>query len=367
MNTINAPQQQRHLLAFWDELDVAGRRRLQEQIADVDLDLVERLYHGHEVAPDWASLAQRAESPPAFRLRPSGEERFSHDEAVARGRQALAEGRIGAVLVAGGQGTRLGFEHPKGMYPAGPVSQRTLFQIFVDRLLAVGRRYNARIPLYLMTSPATDAETIAYFAAHDRLGMPVDDLTIFCQGTMPAVDAETGKVLLSAKDSIALSPDGHGGTLTALAKHGCLKDCRRRGIEQLFYFQVDNPLTQVCDPAFIGYHLLCESEVSTQVIAKHEPGERLGVLATIDGKVQIIEYSDLPPADAARRAADGSLALWAGNTAVHVFDVDFLERVRHQADALPYHRAHKKVSYVDSAGDVVEPQAPNAIKFERFI
>jgi UDP-N-acetylglucosamine/UDP-N-acetylgalactosamine diphosphorylase len=184
---------------------------------------------------------------------------------------------------------------------------------------------------------------------------------------MPAVDLKSGKLLLEAKDSLALSPDGHGGTLAALARHGCLQDIQQRGIEQLFYFQVDNPLTQICDPQFIGYHLLCGSEMSTQAVAKRDPAERVGVIVAIDGKVQILEYSDLPAEHAARRDADGSLWLWAGNTAIHVFDVAFLERMQHTADALPFHRAKKKVPFIDEAGQLVEPEKPNAIKFERFI
>ena len=151
------------------------------------------------------------------------------------------------LLVAGGQGTRLGFNHPKGMFPIGPVSGTIAVPDprRKDRWPWRGR-YGVRIPLYLMTSPATHEETVAFFARHDRFGLPEDDLKIFCQGTMPAVDAATGGLLLEAPGRLATSPDGHGGMLAAFTRSGCLDDAKRRGIRQLFYFQVDNPLVEIC-------------------------------------------------------------------------------------------------------------------------
>jgi UDP-N-acetylglucosamine/UDP-N-acetylgalactosamine diphosphorylase len=184
---------------------------------------------------------------------------------------------------------------------------------------------------------------------------------------MPAVDLATGKVLLADKHEVALSPDGHGGMLAALANCGGLDEMERRGIRHLFYCQVDNPLVPLCDPEFIGYHVLAESELSTQVIAKQDPLERVGNLAMVDGRMTIIEYSDLPEPVAHKQNADGSLYLWAGNTGIHVFDVQFLRRMSKTASALPFHLARKKVPYIDVAGKLIEPDAPNAMKFERFI
>ncbi len=143
------------------------------------------------------------------------------------------------LLVAGGQGTRLGFDLPKGMFPIGPVSGRTLFQMLCDRLIAMSQRYGADIPLYIMTSPATDEETREYFAREDRCGLKPDQLRFFCQGQMPAVDSQTGQVLLAAKNEVALSPDGHGGIVSALSKSGCLEDARQRGIELFYYAQIE--------------------------------------------------------------------------------------------------------------------------------
>jgi UDP-N-acetylglucosamine/UDP-N-acetylgalactosamine diphosphorylase len=184
---------------------------------------------------------------------------------------------------------------------------------------------------------------------------------------MPAVEGQSGRLLLESPDSLALSPDGHGGMLAGLVRCGGRADLAARGIEQLFYFQVDNPLAPVCDAEFIGYHLLAASELSTLVVSKQFPTERVGNVASVDGRLRIIEYSDLPLAAAERRRGDGSLELWAGNTAIHVFDVALLDRLSGQADALPFHLARKAVPYLDEQGRRIESAAPNAVKFERFI
>ena len=357
---------QQYLLTFWDQLDASDQTVLAEQIERLDFDLIARLYAHRDDQGNIRELADKAVSPPAFRLDGHGN-RHSADEARRRGEEALAAGQVGVVVVAGGQGTRLGFEHPKGMFPIGPVSGRTLFQIHVERILAASRRYGVRIPFMLMTSPATHDETVAFFAENKNFGLADDDLVIFCQGTMPAVDMETGRVLLAEPGRLALSPDGHGGTLAALERSGALAKIQERGIRHLFYFQVDNPLVAIGDPEFLGYHLLSEAEMSTQVVAKQDPMERVGNVVEVDGRLMVIEYSDLPDDVAQRRAADGSLDVWAGSIAVHVFDVDFLARSVDQADALPFHIARKKVAYVDADGQLVTPDEPNAIKFERFI
>jgi UDP-N-acetylglucosamine/UDP-N-acetylgalactosamine diphosphorylase len=158
--------------------------------------------------------------------------------------------------------------------------------------------------------------------------------------------------------------------LRAMSVGGVLDDLRGRGIRQLFYCQVDNPLVEIADPEFLGYHLLAGSELSTQVVAKRTSRDKVGNVVSIDGRLQIIEYSDLNPLDDAiveRRAADGTPVFWAGNTAIHVFDVDFLARTAQTESALPFHVARKTVAHVDASGRKVEPKSPNAIKFERFI
>jgi UDP-N-acetylglucosamine/UDP-N-acetylgalactosamine diphosphorylase len=358
---------QEHLLAFWHELDESGRAQLARQIAAIDLELMAELFGTTAVAEDWAALARRAGPPPAIRLADRASGRITSQEARDRGARALAAGEIGVLLTAGGQGSRLGFEHPKGMFPIGPVSGASLLQIHLEKALAVARRYGAAVPVYMMTSPVTHDEQVAYLGEHDQFGTPKDDLLEFCQGTMPAVDAKQGKLLLAAKDELFLSPNGHGGTVAALADSGAIEHMRRRGVKHLFYLQVDNPLAPIADPEFIGYHLLAESDLTSMAIAKQTPEDRLGNFISIDGRVQVIEYSDFPTDVAQERDADGGLKFWAGSIAIHAFAVDFLERSLGRRDGLPYHIARKKVPHIDESGQLVEPKEPNALKFERFI
>lgn len=360
------PWGQEHLLAFWDELDEKQRRSLAAQIGEVDFGLIQKLYENRGDQGDIRQLADKAGPPPAFRLDVS-KNHFSPQEARDCGNRALDAGQVGAILVAGGQGTRLGFDHPKGMFPIGPVSNHVLFEIHVEKILAMSSRHKVRIPLYLMTSPATHDETVKFLEENDRFGLPAEDLMVFCQGTMPAVDEATGKILLDSPDRLATSPNGHGGMLAAFANSGAMADAKRRGIRELFYFQVDNPFVEICGAEYLGYHRLCASEMTSQVIGKREPLEKVGNVVEVDGRLMVIEYSDLPADVANRRTSDGQLAIWAGSIAVHVFDLAFLEHALGKAESLPFHLAHKKVAHVDAAGQRVSPTTPNAIKFERFI
>ncbi len=355
---------QEHLLAFYDQLPPIQQSELLAQIESLDFGLITELAAGVTDVPDWHALAERAQSPPAIRL-DGHENPYSAQDAAAAGRQAFAEGRVAVLVVAGGQGTRLGFPHPKGVYPIGPLSGRTLFQIHADRIAAANAMFGVSIPFLVMTSPATHDETVAYFEANDNLGL--SDVTIFCQATMPAVDIQTGRLMLAEKHRLFQSPNGHGGTLAALVDSGSLAKLQDRGIQYLFYFQVDNPLVDIADCAFAGYHVLSGSEMTSQVIGKTDPLEKVGNVVSVDGTLRIVEYSDLPEEHAKRRNPDGSLAIWAGSIAVHVFDIAFLDRCKDSADALPYHHAKKKVPFIDGDGKRIEPTGPNAIKFERFI
>jgi UDP-N-acetylglucosamine/UDP-N-acetylgalactosamine diphosphorylase len=372
------PVSQQHLLQFWNELTPAEQDRLAAQVDALDVELFAQLkkQYGRDTAAEqekvgdhrahWAALAARATSPPALRLDGTGVE-FSKEAAIARGEELLRGNRVGMILVAGGLGTRLGWDEPKGMFPIGPLSQRPLFQVLIESLLAVRRKYQTAIPLYVMTSPATDQKTREFLAAHDHFGLPVEDVHYFCQSTMFAVDDRWQRILLASKSELALAPDGHGGMLRAFEKSGCLQDCQQRGIDVLFYGQIDNPLLQVCDPLLLGSHQLSHSELTTQVVRKRRPLEKVGVLVAADGKVQMIEYSDLPESNAHETLPDGSLKFWAGSLAVHVMDVALLKRAAAQADALPFHIAHKKTPYINERGERIEPAKPNAYRFERFI
>jgi UDP-N-acetylglucosamine/UDP-N-acetylgalactosamine diphosphorylase len=324
-------------------------------------------------AVDFAELAdlfaRRGETAAPADLQPIPVTEASAFTAADReaGEAALRRGEVAALVVAGGQGSRLGFDKPKGLFPVGPAGE-SLFQLFAEQVRDLGARYGPPVPLLVMTSPATDADTRAFFAENRDFGLAPGQVRFFTQGTMPAVDLVTGKLLLEAPGRLALSPNGHGGTLTALADSGQLARLDADGVRHAFYFQVDNPLVRIAEPGFVGRHTLSGSEASTKVVRKEQPGERVGVLALVDGRCGIVEYSDLPRELADRRTPDGRLAFDAGNTAMHLFAVSFLRAVTTGAGRLPYHLARKRVPYYDPAtGTAVTPAAENALKFERFV
>lgn len=360
-----------HLLQWWDHLDDQARGLLVAQLESIDFPLISRLFQsGHEEGSSGGDRAARAVPPTQLIAQPRTDaDREQWRQATARGEELLRDGVVGAILVAGGQGTRLGFEKPKGMFPIGPVSQRSLFQVFCEQLLARGRRAGAVIPYFVMTSDATHEDTVAFFEEHHFFGLKPHDVYFFRQGKLPAVDDQTGQILLADKHEIALSPDGHGGMVKALRAAGLLDEMRDRGIETLYYHQVDNPTAIVCDPAFLGLHEMHQSDMSTKVVNKVSAAEKMGVLVSIDGQTQIIEYSDMPVERTREVEPDGSLRFRAGNTAMHVIRRGYLQELVDQGRDLPYHRAHKPVPYLAPSGERIQPEptAKNAYKFEQFI
>lgn len=356
---------QQHVLAFVDQLDDTERALLFKQIDDLDFDAIERMRHLLTSSNDEDAKGRQCEMTPADVVELAVlEERERQESLSAYGESALARGEVGVLLVAGGQGSRLGFEGPKGAYPIGPLSNASLFEIHARKVLALEQRYHATVPLYIMTSLANDQETKTFFKEHDFFGLAPDRVFFFTQGMWPALDSE-GRLVLSSPGCIFMSPDGHGGTLSALQHHGLLDDMEQRGLRTLFYFQVDNPLVEVADARFIGLHLKEGADVSTKVCAKRNASEGLGVVALREGHAQIVEYSELTPEQMQARRSDGRLKFLFGSVAIHAFSFDFLKR---EADkALPLHKAFKKVPMVGKDGVVVPPESPNAYKFEKFI
>jgi UDP-N-acetylglucosamine/UDP-N-acetylgalactosamine diphosphorylase len=351
---------QEHVLAFWPRLDDAERRTLLSQVQGLDLAQLRALYASRDKAA--ATLdAARIEPVPVI-----GADAPDNAERREQGEAALRRGEVAALLVAGGQGTRLGFDHPKGLYAVGPVSRKTLFHLHAEKVLAASRRYGKAVPFLVMTSHATHDETVAFFEKQRFFGLPREEVFFFQQGTMPALDLATGRLLLEAPGRLFLSPDGHGGTLTALSTSGLLARLKARGVRHVSYFQVDNPLVRIADPVFLGHHLHHGAEVSSKIVAKRGPAEKVGVFAQVGGRCTIIEYSDLPKQLAEATDERGRLQLWAGSPAIHLFDVAFLERMARE-EGMPFHVAHKKVPHIDAGGKPVQPQKENALKFERFI
>lgn len=360
-----------------DALESAGQQRLADsiralpreqadalllQVASIDLPLVERLVR--ELVREPAEAAAGSIGPAEVDRRPMDDaSRANRRQAFEAGEQALREGRVAVVLLAGGQGTRLGFDHPKGMFPIGPVSNATLFAVHAAGVGATRRRYGCDLPFLLMTSDVNDAETRAFFDEHLLFGLQPDSVTTFVQGMLPAVDPATGDILRESPDCLALSPDGHGGIFRAMGHAAILGDLEERGIDVIMTFQVDNPLMRPADPEFIGAHLLAHAEMSTLVVAKVAPEERMGVMAAVDGRTALVEYTDLPAELEAARDEAGDLLYWAGSTGVHCLDRAFATRLATGEAPLPFHRADKRVATVDDP----DPQAPNAVKFEAFM
>jgi len=358
---------QGQVFAFWGQLDEGGRRALLDQAGEINLAEVTRLTRvllGQDAAPgvDLTDL-----QPAPYVARPeNGGEAAEWARARAAGEAALRAGRVAAFTVAGGQGTRLGYDGPKGTFPVTPLKRKPLFQIFAEKITAIGRRHGRPLHWFIMTSHANHARTEAFFAEHRFFGLDRARVYFFRQGRMPAVDF-TGRILLESPGGIALSPDGHGGSLRALHRSGALDLMQGEGIDTISYFQVDNPLVRCIDPEFIGWHLVRGAEMSAKMIPKAYPEEKLGHFCLQRGRLVVIEYSDLPLA--VQREVDpqtGRLRYLAGSIAIHILDREFVRRMA-EGGALPFHRADKKIATIDAAGRPVKPAAPNGAKFEMFV
>jgi len=364
---------QDHVLAFYDELPAEGQRRLLEQVASLDLESLPRHIERYVLNKPRTALPADVEPAPYYpadHKSPTRPWDRMHYREV--GEDLLRRGKVAAFTVAGGQGSRLGYEGPKGCYPAGAVTRKPLFQIFAEGLVATGRRYGVTPPWYIMTSPLNHEATVSFFRDNRFFGLSPASVMFFQQGVMPSLDMKTGKILLAAKDEIATNPDGHGGAIRALHVSGALADMRQRGVEQISYFQVDNPLVRVADPVFLGLHAAApdsSGEMSSKMIPKVGPEEKVGVFCSAGGRTMVVEYSDLPERLAQERNADGSLRFIAGSIAVHIIAVAFAEKLATDPEfELPFHRAEKKVPHIDlQTGKPVKPESPNAVKLERFI
>ncbi len=345
-----------------DKLDDPSRDRLLGQLQAIDFRLLDSLRALIARAPDKAA-APSLDPPELFPLHRNLEQDRQAKEATELGASLLSKGQVGFVLVAGGQASRLGYDGPKGAFPTGPVTERTLFGYHAHRLRACQAKYGKPTPWYIMTSPANDGTTRTFFEQNEFFGLAPDDVHFFQQEMLPALDEE-GQILFSAPDSLFLAPNGHGGVLSGLRRSGMLDDMARRGVEQLSYFQVDNPLVRPADPLFLGLHVGAGADMSSKVVSKRNPDEKVGVLGRIDGRMGCIEYSDLPESLREAKGEDGQLSFRAGNIAVHVLRREFAERVSSGSLELPWHVAKKTMKVVDEDGESVER---TGFKFETFV
>lgn len=353
---------QGHVFAFWERLDDPQRARLLGQLAQQDLAQIQEL--GQLVRSNAGAQAPSSFKPaPVFPLQRDAGQQAKAEEARALGAERLAQGKIGYVLVAGGQGSRLGYDGPKGEFPVGPLTGASLFAWHAARLAAASKRHGSAVRWYVMTSQANDAATRAYFERNQYFGLGADAVMFFTQAMLPALDLQ-GRVILASPSELFLAPNGHGGTLEALHGSGALEDAAARGIETFSYFQVDNPLARPADALFLGLHALAGADMSSKVVPKRDPGEKVGVLGLADGVLGCIEYSDLPAE--LRDATDdqGRLLFNAGNIAKHAIERSFVERLTADGLDLPWHLARKSMASIDAAG---QPTKIDGVKFETFV
>ncbi|HPO92746.1 MAG TPA: UTP--glucose-1-phosphate uridylyltransferase [Phycisphaerales bacterium] len=376
---------QEHVLRFYDELpSEAQRTALLDQIDGLDLASLENLAAEYVFKKPTVHLPPEVQPAPYYPVDPGAQGkgsalRYDRAAAKAKGQSLLKAGKVAAFVVAGGQGSRLGYDGPKGCYPAGAVTDAPLFAIFAQGLLGAQDRYGHEVPWYVMTSPLNHRQTVEFFEAHRFFGLKASNVRFFQQGVLPSLDMQTGRLMLAEKGVIATNPDGHGGSLKALHHSGAIADMKSRGVEIVSYFQVDNPLVNILDPIFIGLHAgaggaASSAQMSSKMVAKRDAAEKVGVFCAHGagpraGRVEVIEYSDMPPALSQERLPDGSLRFCAGSIAVHAIGVHFIEQLNTDPHfRLPLHRAEKKIPCIDPrSGAPISPAANNGVKLEAFV
>lgn len=280
------------------------------------------------------------------------------------GMKAIKEGKVAAILLAGGQGTRLGFNKAKGMFNIGETKELYIFEQLISNLMDVTKEAKALIPLYIMTSEKNNTDTQEFFKAHNYFGYDKEYVKFFVQDMAPAVDYD-GNILIESEDSLAMSPNGNGGWFSSLVKAGLDEDLKKRGVEWLNVFGVDNVLQRIADPVFIGATLESGCQSASKVVRKANPEEKVGALCLENGKPSIVEYIDLTKEMAEARNEKGTLLYGFGVTLNYLFKVDKLREI--VSDKLEAHVVNKKVPYLKENGELVKPTEPNAYKFELLI
>ncbi len=344
---------QEHVLKYYDELPDEQRNTLIEQIDRTDFTVIGQ---AAETGKRGTIAPIKAMTIPEIDM---GRERFERI-----GMEAVKAGKLGAVLLAGGMGTRLGSDAPKGMYDIGISKPVYIFQRLIENLMKVVEKAGNYIQLFVMTSEKNHDATVGFFKEHDYFGYDKDYIAFFKQDMAPAADFD-GKVYMEAKDSIATSPNGNGGWFLSMKKSGLLELVEKRGIEWLNVFAVDNVLQSIADPVFAGAVLEGGYSVGSKVIRKVNPQEKVGVMCTEDGRPSIVEYIELTEDMLTQRDENGEYAYNFGVILNYLFRVDKLVDLLERK--LPYHKSAKKIPYINEAGELVKPEEPNGYKYEQFI
>lgn len=350
VDKINSTKQ-RYLSAFVGK-DIP--ERLEKQLEEMDWSNLDAIHNKEQKRGSFSPLG-------AMEL---SEIEANKDKYTAVGIDAIKHCKVGAILLAGGQGTRLGFDKAKGMYNIGETKELYIFEQLIANLKKVTSAADVWVPLYIMTSEKNDEQTREFFREHDFFGYNPDYVKFFVQEMVPAVDFD-GNVLVEAEDSLAMSPNGNGGWFKSLIKAGYDADIKEKGVEWLNVFAVDNVLQQIADPVFVGATIESGCVSGAKVVRKVDPYERVGAMCLEDGKPSIVEYYELTPEMAEARDEKGTLLYGFGVILNYLFRVDKLLEIAEKS--LPLHVVEKKVPYIDENGVAVKPETPNAYKFETLI
>ncbi len=346
---------QSQLLDYYDELDEEQRRILLDEITNVNFSVVKNIQNNSE-----QKKTGKYKPVPAKSLEDIEKNRKKYEE---EGIKLLKEHKVGAVLLAGGQGTRLGFDKPKGMFNIGVTRQLSIFEQLMNNIKDVTRVTGRNFPLFIMTSDVNNDETVAFFAENNYFGYPKDKIYFYIQDKEPVCDFD-GKIFLSEKHRVALSPNGNGGWYSSLINSGLNRVLEREGVEWLNVFGVDNVLQRICDPAFIGATSLSRCFCGAKVVKKTCPEEKVGVLCERDGKPCIVEYYEMPPEFTKKYNRKGELSYRYGVTLNYLFNVHVLNATI--SWKLPYHLAKKAIPHIEN-GALAEPEEPNGYKFETLV
>lgn len=344
---------QEHVLKYYGELSEKSQKSLLSQIEKLDMSLLN-------------CFSQKDISGKRGTFKPLGavtteEVNQRYDEFSQSGINAIKNGKVAAVLLAGGQGTRLGFEHPKGMFNIGVNKELFIFECLMNNIKSTAEKAGAWIPLYIMTSETNNSETVEFFEKHSYFGYNKDYVTFFVQDMAFAVD-ENGKIILEEKDKIFLSPNGNGGWFSSIAKAGLLGEIKNKGIEWINVFAVDNVLQQIADPAFIGSVICSECESGGKVVSKASPNEKVGVLCLENDKPSIVEYYEMTDEMINSLEPDGTLSYRYGVILNYLFRTDRLEEIMN--NKMPVHIVKKKVNCLDENGNPVNREV---FKFETLV
>lgn len=329
---------------------------LEKNIADIDWSILEHI-HRKETVNERGVFAP-LEAVELDEIKARGEE-FKEI-----GLEAIRAGKVGAVLLAGGQGTRLGLDKPKGTLNIGINRELYLFEQLIYNLMDVTKEAGVSVPLYIMTSNINNQDTVTFFEEHNYFGYPKEDIKFFVQEMVPACDYQ-GRVYMESKTKVAMSPNGNGGWFGSMVNAGLLADIKARGIEWINVFAVDNCLQRIADPVFVGATIAYGRESGAKVVRKAAPDEKVGVLCTEDGKPSIAEYYEMTEEMATARKENGDLLYGFGVILNYLFSEKKLEQI---ADAkMPVHVVEKKIPYMDLEGNFVKPEQPNGYKFETLV